>query len=257
MLGLIKTYWRRKAMAGIGKSNDGLPVKTDGALFTDEETITMNKELDERLCQRYPGLYRGRHNPTERTLMGRGFACGDGWYTLIDVISALLTTHDPETCAIQVKEKFGGLRFYHTSADDYTLGVEMAAGTLSSYICEICGAPGCLNDEAGWRSTRCGAHARENRDTYHLDVDRSRVADLRLGDAWSRLAAILQASAEWHTKKNGMPKAKFQMAKENSRLRIQWTGGNRMTAGMVDLITHYANRIDENTGLVVIGENKG
>jgi hypothetical protein len=217
----------------------------------------MNSELDKRLCQRYPGLYRGRHNPTERTLMGRGFECGDGWYTLIEVISDLLTAHNPETCAIQIKEKFGGLRFYHTSGDDYTLGVEMTAGTLSSSICEICGAPGFLNDEDGWRSTRCDAHARENRDTDHLDVDKSCVADLGLGDAWSRLVVILQASAEWHTEKNGMPEAKFQMAKENSRLRIQWTGGNRVTGGIVDLIAHYANRIDEHTGLVVIGKIRG
>jgi hypothetical protein len=217
----------------------------------------MNKELDERLCQRYPGLYRGRHNPTERTLMGRGFECGDGWYTLIEVISDLLTTHNPETYAVQVKEKFGGLRFYHSDRDDYTLGIEMTAGTLSSSICEICGAPGFLNDEAGWWSTRCEEHASGHLDSENHDVDISDVADLGLGAAWSRLAAILQASAEWHTEKNGMPEAKFQIAKENRRLRIQWTGGNRMTAGMVDLIAHYANRIDENTGLVVIGKNKG
>jgi hypothetical protein len=214
----------------------------------------MNKELDEQLCQSYPSLYRGRHSSIERSLMGRGFECGDGWYTLIDVISELLMTHNPETYAVEVKEKFGGLRFYHNNRDDYALGIEMTAGTLSSYICEICGAPGFLNDEDGWRSTRCDAHASGQLDHDDLDVDRSSVADLGLGAAWSRLVAILKESAAWHTEKNGMPEAEFHIAKENGPLMIQLTGGNRMTAGMVDLIAQYANRIDENTGVVVIGK---
>jgi hypothetical protein len=111
---------------------------------------------------------------------------------LIEVISELLTAHDPETYAVQVKEKFGGLRFYHSGCDEYTLGIEMTAGTLSSYICEICGAPGCLNDEDGWWSTRCDAHASGHVDPDNLDVDRSNVADLGLGPAWPRLVAILK-----------------------------------------------------------------
>lgn len=48
-----------------------------------------------------------------------------------------------------------------------------------------------------------------------------------------------------------MPEAEFQIAKENGRPMIQLTGGNVMTAGMVDLIAQYANRIDDHTGLVV------
>lgn len=84
----------------------------------------MNKKLDEQLCQSYPSLYRGRHNKTVPTLMGRGFECGDGWYTLIYVISELLTKHDPGIYAVQVKEKFGGLRFYHNGGNDYSLGIE-------------------------------------------------------------------------------------------------------------------------------------
>jgi len=65
----------------------------------------MNKELDKQLCQSYPGLYRGRHSPTERTLMSRGFACGNGWHPLIEVFSELLTTHNPEICAVQVRAR--------------------------------------------------------------------------------------------------------------------------------------------------------
>lgn len=214
----------------------------------------MNKALDEQLCRHYPSLYRGRHSHSEPTLMRRGFECGDGWYTLIYVVSELLTKHDPGIYAVQVKEKFGGLRFYHNSRDDYTLGIELTAGTLSSHVCEICGAPGFLNDNEGWWSTRCDAHASGHLDTDNQDVDISGVAELGLGAAWSRLVAILRESADWHTEKNGMPKAEFQIAKENGQLMIQMTGGNAMTAGMVDLIAHYANRIDECSGLAVVGD---
>jgi hypothetical protein len=236
----------------LSEKRDLIQSPIDCAVSQKEET-GVNKKLDEQLCQSYPSLYRGRHNKTVPTLMGRGFECADGWYTLICVVSELLTKHNPEIYAVQVKEKFGGLRFYHDGCDDYTLGVQMTAETLSSYICEICGAPGFLNDNEGWWSTRCDAHASGHLDSENQDVDISGVAELGLGAAWSRLAAILKNSAAWHTEKNGMPEAEFQIAKENGHLIIQFTGGNLMTAGMVDLIAHYANRIDENTGLIVIG----
>lgn len=214
----------------------------------------MNEKLAEQLCQKYPNLYRGRHSKTVHTLMGRGFECGDGWYTLIDVVSELLTKHSPETYAVQVKEKFGGLRFYHNGRDDYTFGIEMTAGTLSSYICEICGAPGILHDNDGWWSTRCDKHASENLAVDNRDdVDINCVADLHLGAAWSRLAAILKNSAAWHTEHNGRPAVTFCISRTDGRLVIKSSNDDEFTNGMVDIIAGYANRIDEYSG-IVIGE---
>lgn len=211
----------------------------------------MNKKLDEQLCRKYPSLYRGRHSTTERTLMGRGFECGNGWYTLIDVISELLTTHNSETYAVQVKEKFGSLRFYHSNRDDYTLGIEMTAGTLSSHICELCGAPGFLNDNDGWWSTRCEEHASGHLGSENQDVDISGVAELGLGAAWSSLAAILKNSAAWHTEHNGRPAVTFCISKENGRLVIKSSNDDEFTNGMVDIIAGYANRIDEYSGMII------
>jgi hypothetical protein len=211
----------------------------------------MNKKLDENLCKKFPNLYRGRHSKTVHTLMGRGFECGDGWYTLIDVISELLTTHNPETYAVQVKEKFGGLRFYHSNRDDYTSGIEMTAGTLSNYICEICGDPGFLNDNDGWWSTRCEEHANEHLGSDNQNVDISGVADLGLGTAWARLVAILKNSAAWHTEHNGRPDVTFCISKESGRLVIKSSNDDEFTNGMVDIITGYANRIDEYSGMVI------
>lgn len=213
----------------------------------------MNKEFDEQLCQKYPGLYRDRHGDMKSTLMCWGFECGDGWFALIDVISELLTKHNPTICAVQVKEKLGGLRFYHNGGDDYTMGVQITAETLSKYICEICGAPALLNSDDGWWSTRCDEHASENLAVDNRDVDVSCVADLRLGAAWSRLCAILKNSAHWHTEHNGRPASTFFINKSNGRLLIKAFSDDQLTAGMVDIIAGYANRIDENSGMVIGG----
>ncbi|MDI1232451.1 MAG: hypothetical protein PSU93_15030 [Methylobacter sp.] len=214
----------------------------------------MNKELDEQLCQKYPALYRDRNGDKGDTSMCWGFACGDGWHTLIDVISELLTKHDPNICAVQIKQKLGGLCFYHDSGDDYALGVEMTAFTISKTVCEMCGAPGILNNKGGWLSTLCDEHGDQHSAADNRDIDISSVADLRLGAAWSRLCAILKNSAHWHTEHNGRPASTFFINKgKNGRLLIKAFSDDQLTRGMVDIIAGYANRIDEHSGMVIGG----
>jgi len=50
----------------------------------------MREELDKKLCEKYPLLYRDRNAPMTETCMCWGFCCGDGWYNIIDTLSALL-----------------------------------------------------------------------------------------------------------------------------------------------------------------------
>lgn len=57
--------------------------------------------------------------------------------------------------AIQVKEKYGTLRFYVYGGDDYTEGIVAMAEAMSSVTCEICGDVGKERNERGWYSTRC------------------------------------------------------------------------------------------------------
>jgi hypothetical protein len=59
--------------------------------------------------------------------------------------------------AVQVKEKFGTLRFYTEGGDDYTDGVGAMAEAMSATTCEVCGKLGKLNDE-GWIQCRCEEH---------------------------------------------------------------------------------------------------
>jgi hypothetical protein len=137
--------------------------------------------------------------------------------------------------------------------DDYAMGVEMTAHTISKTVYEVCGDPGILNNDGGWLSTLCDEHGGQNSTADNRDVDISGVAALRLGAAWSRLAAILKNSAEWHTEHNGRPASAFFINKSNGRLVIKASSDDQLTRGMVDIIEHYANRVDENSG-VVIGE---
>lgn len=63
----------------------------------------------------------------------------------------------PQVEAVQVKEKFGGLRFYVDGGDDYTRGLIAMAEDMSFRICEVCGKPGQLR-QGGWILTLCDEH---------------------------------------------------------------------------------------------------
>ncbi|MFJ2287813.1 antitoxin Xre/MbcA/ParS toxin-binding domain-containing protein [Pseudomonas iridis] len=119
----------------------------------------MQESLDALLCARYPAIFSvdraaGRYH--------FNFECGDGWFTLIDAVCELIQ-HDIDTngtqfLASQVKEKFGGLRFYYTQGSGYAAAAVELAECLSPYICEICGALGKPVSLSGWMQTRCPAH---------------------------------------------------------------------------------------------------
>lgn len=52
----------------------------------------MKKELDDKLCADFPEIFRDRHGNMRETCMCWGFECGDGWYSLIDLLCAFLTS---------------------------------------------------------------------------------------------------------------------------------------------------------------------
>lgn len=66
----------------------------------------------------------------------------------------------PQVIAVQVKEKFGTLRFYVNGGDRYTDGVINMAEVMSAYTCEECGSPG-KSRTGGWIRTLCDKHAVE------------------------------------------------------------------------------------------------
>jgi len=66
----------------------------------------------------------------------------------------------PYITASQVKEKFGGLRFYTNGYTDVIQGMISMAESMSYRTCEVCGSPGRSNSY-GWISTLCDTHRLE------------------------------------------------------------------------------------------------
>jgi hypothetical protein len=60
--------------------------------------------------------------------------------------------------AVQVKEKFGGLRFYVQAATDKHYNYISFAESMSYVTCEKCGSPGKRYTD-GWHTTLCDIHA--------------------------------------------------------------------------------------------------
>lgn len=217
----------------------------------------MNKELDTKLMKRFPFLYRERFLPMSTTCMCWGFACGDGWFSILwqlslaieeelgitkwknfrcrfhswrvvrrnarltkridryknrlikkflkrtgykDLTAAAVAAgyteyqglrifnespegkkylkywnkkrfnftmpYEREFSVSQVKEKFGGLRFYtHTTNDNIEELVRLAERT-ASVTCERCGRFGRLRSD-GWMVTLCDRCAFDER---RLDI---------------------------------------------------------------------------------------
>jgi hypothetical protein len=63
--------------------------------------------------------------------------------------------------AVQVKEKFGGLRFYVQAATDKHYQYISFAESMSYRTCEECGSPGKTYTD-GWHMTLCDIHAAMN-----------------------------------------------------------------------------------------------
>lgn len=122
----------------------------------------MKQEHDEELCRKYPKLFKLRDCDPKEALMCFGFECEDGWFSLIDRLAAKITALDEAqkrepTVALQVKEKFGGLRFYTSGFTYADVEIEICIAENESYVtCEVCGKPGESNN-AGWIKTLCPA----------------------------------------------------------------------------------------------------
>lgn len=182
----------------------------------------MKDELDKKLCEDFPKIFKDRHASMQVTAMCWGLSVGDGWYSIIrnacrmvqhhinnsryqraralkynralrraldgdlnglkhyhtyngtlsdwglkrvqdDVKSAnymVVREACPQLVAIQVKEKFGTLRFYYRGGDEYCSGVISMAEAMTSSTCEECGDVGKSMSD-GWVRVLCNTHGEE------------------------------------------------------------------------------------------------
>lgn len=107
-----------------------------------------------------------------------GFAVGKGWWPIIESLCANIQSHTDwwnknhekhpiveQVVVEQVKEKFGGLRFYYEGGDDQISGMVRMAEAWAGHSCEECGAPGKLGGQ-GWIRTLCPTHRAESDARY-------------------------------------------------------------------------------------------
>ena len=124
----------------------------------------MRRDLEEKLIERWPTWFDTKGD-LQHTLMPLGFEHGDGWFHLLwrlcEDIEPLVAEYDKETGrpfeVVQVKEKFGGLRFYVEHANDVIHQRIELAELQSLETCEVCGKPG-VRRSGGWIQTLCDAH---------------------------------------------------------------------------------------------------
>lgn len=117
----------------------------------------MNDELEKKLVEKYPKLYAQYGGDMRQTCMAWGMSCGDGWFKIIEELSEKLSKFEGVEAA-QVKEKFGGLRFYvdGTTQENYKEVHKIISEyeALSYKTCENCGEVGEVR-KGGWVRTLC------------------------------------------------------------------------------------------------------
>ena len=85
----------------------------------------------------------------------------EGWYQIVVSCDRLLTQIDPRYSILQIKQKFGGLRYYFQPShpDDNALYAKMnsivlAHEDIASTTCEVTGKHGVLmKSKSGWLKT--------------------------------------------------------------------------------------------------------
>ena len=115
----------------------------------------MTTEQFEEFLKSIGGLENGIFADREKINSRYSFCVGDGWLDLLkNLIEELIANGwDKQIC--DVKEKFGGLRFYTGAMSDKCRNIVEKYENLSFEICEKCGTPGELKKINGWLSTLC------------------------------------------------------------------------------------------------------
>jgi hypothetical protein len=130
------------------------------------------------LCGLLTSDYRQAHSRYEsiKDNLGKGRWEGDKKLITQEEIDVAKVKLDEETLKVpvasQVKEKFGGLRFYVNGATDKHWNFISFAESMSYRTCEECGAPGKTYTD-GWHTTLCDIHAAMagKEEVYQSDED--------------------------------------------------------------------------------------
>ena len=120
--------------------------------------------FEKRMKEKYPKMFSQPYG---------GFCVGEGWWPILENLCSNIQSHIDwwnknhekhpvveQVVVAQIKEKFGGLRFYYDGGDDQIRGMVRMAESWADHSCEECGAPGTAGGK-GWIKTLCPTHRAE------------------------------------------------------------------------------------------------
>jgi hypothetical protein len=124
-------------------------------------------EFHKQMLEKYPKIFSKQFG---------GFAVGEGWYPIIESLCENIQTHTDwqnknretrpiveQVVVVQIKEKFGSLRFYYQGGDEAVAGMVRMAESWAIHSCEVCGDVG-TRRRGGWVSTLCDVHENERQE---------------------------------------------------------------------------------------------
>ena len=107
------------------------------------------------MVERWPTWFNTEGDVRD-TAMPRGFEHDDGWFDILwrlcedlePMVAEFERTTGRQFEVLQVKEKFGGLRFYVTCRKEEAIRQRIGTAAQESFrTCEICGQPGILRED--------------------------------------------------------------------------------------------------------------
>ena len=129
-------------------------------------------EFERRLKEKHPEMFSRPYG---------GITVDEGWWPIIESLCGQIDHYVkwkneqkekyqrgegcPQVVITQIKEKFGGLRFYYDGGDDRVFGMVSMAEAWADHTCEECGNPGKAR-HTGWIKTLCDEHAAEREARY-------------------------------------------------------------------------------------------
>lgn len=126
----------------------------------------MTKEEIDQYLESIGGLVRTWRVDKGPIVTSNFFSVSEGWYDLIKCLIDELIALGWDRRVHQVKEKFGGLRFYVENIPQGGEEIIRKYEILSTITCEKCGKEGKLRGGDGqWFRTLCDEHA-EDRPIY-------------------------------------------------------------------------------------------
>ena len=129
----------------------------------------MTEKSWDTLYAKYPNLFANKDKTPMESCMAFGIEVNLGWYDIISSLCYMINQHEEQEKYLQelsyksdyypvtfdqIKEKWGGLRIYHSGGDYYVDGLISMTEAMSYKICERCGCPGSPNKQ-GWIMTLC------------------------------------------------------------------------------------------------------